>query len=121
MRLPVTFLLLVLLLPGVAAAAAPVATDSFTLDYQVSGTTLTILAAVTPYDARPKVRDAFLHWFQRGFESALKGEAPLLVDWQPTPEGAAGRCGYDLGLEKGERFRAPRSGEERQRVPIPPH
>ncbi|AMV73287.1 hypothetical protein JCM30471_16890 [Desulfuromonas carbonis] len=107
--------LLILLSTNLSCAA----TDSFTLDYSVSGNTVTILAAVTPYDPTPKVRDAFLHWFQRGFETALRNEAPLLVEWQNTPQGQAGQDGYELGLEKGERFRARRSGTERQTVPIP--
>jgi len=104
----IAFFVLLLALLSVGAGAAP-SSDAFSLDYQVSGTTFTLLAAVTPYDATPKVRDAFLHWFQRGFETALRGEAPLLVEWQPTPEGEAARYGYDLGLEKGERFRVQRS------------
>ena len=83
------------------------------MEYTVSGQSLSVVSAATPYDANQKVRDAFLHWFQRGFETALSGQAPLMIEWQHTPEGEAGRKGYDLGLDEGEGYRKhPKSSDQ---------
>ena len=77
---------------------------SWYVNYTVSGRALSIVSAVTPYDSDQTVRDSFLHWFQRGFEGVIAGEAPLMIEWQDTPQGDAGQKGYEIGLDEGEAY-----------------
>lgn len=97
----VLFLIPVLWAPAWAAGDAP---DTPFVKYSVSGQVLTIVSAVTPYDPRPHLKDVFLDWFKRGFETVLAGKPPLLIEWDFTPEGRAGRSGYDLGISEAEKL-----------------
>lgn len=72
--------------------------------YSVSGGTVSIVAAVTPFDSEPGARDVFLHWFKRGFENGLAGRPPLMIEWDTTSEARAGRKGYDFGMAEAESF-----------------
>ena len=84
--------------------AALEADPVYYLKYSVSKRDVTIVKAVTPYDADTKVRDAFLLWFQRGFRTVLTGAQPLMIEWRDSPEGRAGQRGYDLGMDEGVRY-----------------
>ena len=91
------------------------------LTYSVSARAVAVVSAVTPYDRDPEVRDAFLRWFKRGFDTVLAGDPPLMIEWNTTAKGRAGRSGYDFGMDEAERFlkhklpdRSPHT------VPIPP-
>ena len=87
------------------------------VEYTVSGRSLSVVSAATPYDANQKVRNSFLHWFQQGFETALSGQAPLMIEWQQTPEGEAGQKGYDRGLDEGEGYmKDPKSSDQSQQT-----
>lgn len=84
---------------------APVTPEGTGIRYAITGTTVAIDAAVTSFDDQPSERKAFLDWFKKGVGTAYAGREPLMVEWMDTPEGRAGRCGYDAGLEEGERIR----------------
>ncbi len=73
--------------------------------YSVSGNAVAVAQAVTPFDAQPREREAFLGWFKRGFETGYTGGAPLMIEWDETPVARAGRRGYEFGLDEGKRFR----------------
>lgn len=89
--------------------------------YAVSDHAVTVTAAVTPFDQSTRARESFLHWFKRGFETGLAGKAPLMIDWTDTPEGKAGRQGYDFGLEQGAALREQKTpGPSSGTVLIPP-
>jgi hypothetical protein len=90
--------------------------------YSVSGQSMSIISAVTPFDGQPGVRDAFLHWFQRNFETVLAGREPVMIEWANTPEAQAGRRGYDLGIAAAQTYlkNRMRSGQSVQITPIPP-
>jgi hypothetical protein len=93
------------------------------VQYSVSSQTVTVVAAVTPYDDNPKAREAFLHWFKRGFEVGFAGKAPPMIEWNDTLEAKAGRRGYDFGIEEGERCRGMQKTPNQQSMrttPIPP-
>ena len=103
------------------AQAGGDAAARFVVTYSVSDRAVTVFAAVTPYDADAQVRNAFLHWFKRGFDTVLAGEPPLMIEWDSTPKAMAGRRGYDFGMDEAERFlkrKAP--GQAPYTVPIPP-
>jgi len=90
-----------------AAIALPVtmnAADRYVLTYSVSDEGVSVVSAVTPYDFEPEVRNAFLHWFKRGFDTVLAGDPPLMIEWDITAKGRAGRRGYDFGMDEAERF-----------------
>jgi len=86
------------------ACAAPKADNRDPVRYSVAGTAVTIVSAQTPYDADVRARDAFLHWFKRGFETVLSGKAPMMISWEDSLRGRAGRDGYDLGMEEAEKY-----------------
>ncbi len=121
-----------LVLPAVAAVwlaacsapsgKAPATPEGPFVRYSVTGSAVTIATAVTPFDAEPKEREAFLHWFQRGFDTGFAGHAPLMIEWADTPVARAGRQGYEFGLAEGERLRKEGAGPDRspQTAPIPP-
>ena len=88
-------------LPGVAADDA---IETHYVKYSVSEHSVKVVSAVTPYDSNQKVRDAFLHWFKRGFDTVLTGSAPLMVEWADSPEGKASQRGYDFGMDEAERY-----------------
>ena len=84
---------------------APATPEGPCICYAITGTTVAIDAAATPFDGRSGEREAFLHWFGKGVETGHAGSEPLMIEWMDTPEGRAGRCGYDAGLEEGGRIR----------------
>jgi hypothetical protein len=90
--------------------------------YSVSGKAVSIVLAVTPFDGEPEVSAAFLHWFQRGFETVLAGREPLRIEWDITPAAKAGRRGYDFGMDEAERYLKKTTAPSQlpQTVPIPP-
>lgn len=92
------------------AATAAIAADNFYLKYSVSEKSVTIVSAVTPCDSNTRVREVFLRWFKRGFETVLAGDPPLMIDWQDTPEGRAGRSGYDFGMGEAARYQKTKNG-----------
>ncbi len=101
--LPV-IVILVLQIPAFGGdAAKPIVRNSH-IKYQVVQNNLTIFTAVTPYDSDLKVREAFLNWFKRGFETVLKGHSPLMIEWLDSPEEKAGQIGYDLGMDEAGRY-----------------
>ena len=70
----------------------------------MSGESVSIVAAVTPFDSEPGARDVFLAWFKRGFENNLAGRPPLMIEWDTTSEAGAGRNGYDFGMTEAKRY-----------------
>ena len=91
------------------------------LTYSVTARAVTVVAAVTPYDRDPEVRAAFLHWFKRGFDGVLAGEPPLMIEWDSTAKGRAGRSGYDFGIDEARRFLKRKPSVPGQYVvPFPP-
>jgi hypothetical protein len=90
--------------------------------YSVSGQAVKVISAKTPFDDNPAAREAFLRWFERGFETGLAGKAPLMVEWSQTPVAQAGRRGYDLGLEEGTKFKVSHdtSSQSSRTALIPP-
>jgi hypothetical protein len=120
--LPVLVILIAVFL-SVSYSAANEVTDTHYLEYSVSGQLITVASAVTPYDANPKARDAFLYWFKRGFETALIGISPLMIEWKDSPEGKAGQRGYDFGMDEAERYLKKKKDSNRslQTTPIPPY
>ena len=110
------------LLLSACSASKPTAPDGPFILYSVSGGTVSIVVAVTPYDGQPGARDVFLHWFKRGFENALAGRPPLMIEWDTTPEAAAGRRGYDFGSAEAEHYlkNGKPPGSSPITAPIPP-
>jgi hypothetical protein len=95
--------------------------DQNILTYTVEDGGITVISAVTPYDSEPAVRNTFLQWFKRGFDTVLSGSSPLMIEWNTTAEARAGRHGYDFGMEEAERFlREKASGQAPRIIPIPP-
>ncbi|PKN19338.1 MAG: hypothetical protein CVU71_07460 [Deltaproteobacteria bacterium HGW-Deltaproteobacteria-6] len=92
------------------------------IKYSVSDQEATIVSAATPYDSDPKARDAFLHWFKVGFHTVLNGASPLMIEWQNSPEGKAGRRGYDFGMDEAEKYLKEKKEPRQllQTMPIPP-
>jgi len=120
-----TLTVFVFLLVGLATRFAWAAEDVASgcqLKYSVSGQTIRVVAAVTPYDSYPQAKEAFLHWFKRGFESVLAGKPPLMIEWAATPEAIAGRRGYDFGMDEAEKYlkKSKELQQLPQTVPIPP-
>lgn len=119
-----TVLLLALLLAPFAAPPAKAGREAAArhdLTYSVSERKVAVVSAVTPYDADPAVRAAFLHWFRRGFDTVLAGDPPLMIEWDTTPKARAGRHGYDFGMEEAERFMKRKLPAQRPHaVRIPP-
>jgi hypothetical protein len=120
-----TFFLLILLaaivVPATTETAAGNGADQNILTYTVSDQGITVISAVTPYDSEPAVRNRFLQWFKRGFDTVLSGSSPLMIEWNTTAEARAGRHGYDFGMEEAERFlREKASGQAPRIIPIPP-
>lgn len=112
-------------IPFAAPFSIPAAEDAaggYHLKYSVSGRDLTIVSSVTPYDSDRKTKDAYLYWFKRGFEAVIAGKPPLMVEWGNTPAAAAGRKGYDYGIEEADRYLKKDKGEREslQTFPIPP-
>ena len=105
-----------------ARAAGDAATGGHYLKYSVSGHTVTVIAAVTPYDSDPPLQEAFLHWFKRGFETTLAGKPPLMIEWDVTPKAKAGQRGLDFGTDEAARYlkRNKAADESVQTAPIPP-
>ena len=104
------------------SAAGDAATGGHHLKYSVSGQTVTIVSAVTAYDSDPSLREAFLHWFKRGFEITLNGKPPLMIEWDVTAQAKAGRRGYDFGTDEAARYlkQGKAAGQSVQTAPIPP-
>jgi hypothetical protein len=119
--LPVLAVFLAGTLP-LSGAAGDDATGSHHLKYSVSDQTVTVVSAVTPYDSDPQLREAFLHWFKRGFEITLAGKPPLMIEWDVTPQAKAGRRGYDFGTDEAARYlkRDKSADQSVQTAPIPP-
>jgi hypothetical protein len=92
------------------------------IKYGVSKQKAIIISASTPYDSSIKARDAFLHWFVRGFEAVLTGRAPMVVEWKDSPEGKAGQKGYDFGMDEAERYLKLKEKPDNSIIiaPIPP-
>ncbi len=86
------------------ACAAPKADRDAPVRYSVAGAAVTVVSAQTAYDADIRAREAFLHWFKRGFETVLSGKAPMMITWEDSLRGRAGREGYDLGMEEAEKY-----------------
>lgn len=118
--LPVFVTLIAAILP-LSCSAADEATDTHYLKYSVSDQLVTVISAVTPYDSNPKARDAFIHWFKRGFETVLTGMSPLMVEWKESLEGKAGQRGYDFGMDEAEIYlkkkREPNQSLRTTRIP----
>jgi hypothetical protein len=111
-----------LLLSACTAPKPAQAPEGPFIRYSVSGQAVSIVSAVTPFDGQPGVRDAFLHWFKRGFKTVLAGRQPLRIEWDVTPAAKAGRRGYDFGMDEAERYL--KNGKEPNQplltTPIPP-
>jgi hypothetical protein len=109
------------ILPLFAWAADDVP-GGYYLKYSVSDRDVTVVAAVTPYDSDPQVKEAFINWFARGFETVLKGKPPLMIEWGINATASAGRKGYDFGMDEAERYLKKEKGSTRTLhvVPIPP-
>ncbi|MFH2012904.1 MAG: hypothetical protein ABIJ37_09440 [Pseudomonadota bacterium] len=89
--------------------------------YTVTAQSVTISSAVTHYDFDTKARQAFLSWFKRGFETVLAGKPPMMITWRETTEGEAGRKGYELGMDEGEKYlKNPVAFKSLQIIQIPP-
>lgn len=116
--LPV-IMVLVLQVPAFGDDTVKPIVASSHIKYQVIQKNLTIFTAVTPYDSDLKVREAFLNWFKRGFETVLKGHSPLMIEWLDSPEGKAGQIGYDLGMDEAGRHLNKEPESSLQSVPIP--
>jgi hypothetical protein len=120
-----TLTVFAVILAGFAPVSSWAAEDpnsGYHLKYSVSEQTITVVAAVTPYDSNPQAKEAFLHWFKRGFETVLTGKPPLMIEWDVTPEARAGRRGYDFGMDEAERFlkNEKEPNQSLQTTPIPP-
>lgn len=114
------FLLAAIVVPAAAVTAAGTAADQNILTYTVSDQGIAVISAVTPYDSEPQVRNTFLKWFKRGFDTIVSGASPLMLEWDTTAKGRAGRHGYDLGMEEAERFlRKKEPGKTPRTIPIP--
>lgn len=114
-------LLVAIVVPATTETAAGNAADQNSLTYTVSDQGIAVISAVTPYDSEPQVRNTFLKWFKRGFDTVLSGTSPLLIEWDTTAKGRAGRHGYDLGMEEAERFiRKKEPGQAIRTASIPP-
>ena len=114
-------LLAAIVVPAAAVTAAGTAADQNILTYTVSDQGIAVISAVTPYDSEPQVRNTFLKWFKRGFDTVVSGSSPLMLEWDTTAKGRAGRHGYDLGMEEAERFlRKKEPGKTPRTIPIPP-
>ena len=102
-----TLLIYSVLLAAVSSPPTAATADDFhrsSLTYSVSGRIVTVVSAVTPYDSIPQTREAFLHWFKRGFETIMNGRPPLMIEWANTPEAEAGQKGYDFGMDEAGRY-----------------
>jgi hypothetical protein len=110
------------LVVALPARAADDASGGYHLTYTVSGQVVTVVSAVTPYDSSPPAREAFLHWFKRGFETVLAGRSPLMIEWDVTPEARAGQSGYDFGMDEAARYLkvGKKTDQPQQSAPIPP-
>lgn len=104
-------LLLALLTPAFGGETAKPVFGAPQIKYEVLQGTVTVVSALTPYDSDETGREAFLKWFKRGFETVLQGNPPLMIEWLDSPEGRAGRSGYDSGMDEAERYL---KGKERQ-------
>jgi len=104
-------LMIVLLL---ASCSAPMIPDGPFVKYSIAGQSIRIVTAVTPFDSNEKARKAFLHWFERGFETVLLGKQPMHVEWQQSAEGQAGQQGYDIGMQEGETYLKDRKAPDQQ-------
>jgi hypothetical protein len=93
----------VVILP-LSCSTADAANDTHYIKYSVSDQLVSIVSATTPYDSNPKARDAFIHWFERGFNTVLTGKTPLMIEWKNSLEGKAGQRGYDFGMNEAERY-----------------
>ena len=121
MRTVLPLALLLALLAALPARAGGEAATRHVLTYSVSERAVTVVSAVTPYDAEPEVRAAFLHWFRRGFDTVLAGHPPLMIEWDTTPKARAGRQGYDFGMDEAGRYKkGKRPAQGPHKVPIPP-
>jgi ribosome modulation factor len=124
MRRSCVFVVVVAAVFGLSACRSTNAPNPQTgpfVKYSVSGQSVTVISAKTPFDDSPAVRDAFLRWFKRGFETGLAGKQPLMIEWQETPEGRAGQRGYDSGMDEGAKYRETRkaSSQSVRTAPIP--
>jgi hypothetical protein len=121
MRALPVFIVFLFAVPAVSAQAAGGTTAPYFLKYSVSDRVVTVVSAVTPYDPNPRARDAFLHWFKRGLETLFAGTPSLMITWDITPEGKAGREGYDFGMDEAERYLKKEKNPSRslQTAPIP--
>jgi len=116
--LPVLVLLAAIMAPVTAETNAA---DQNILTYTVSDQGIAVISAVTPYDSQPEVRNAFLKWFKRGFDTVLSGSSPLMIEWDTTAKGRAGQRGYDLGMGEAEKFMQKKaSSQSLQTTSIPP-
>ncbi len=114
-------LLVAIVVPATTETAAGNAADQNILTYTVSDQGIAVISAVTPYDSEQQVRNTFLKWFKRGFDTVLSGTSPLRIEWDTTAKGQAGRHGYDFGMEEAEIFlREKASGQAPRTIPIPP-
>lgn len=112
-------IVMALLVPAFGGDTAKPGVDGPHINYQVLQETVAVVSAVTPYDSDRKVREAFLHWFKRGFETVLKGNSPLMIEWLDSPEGKAGQSGYDLGMDEAARYVKKKPQQSLQTAPIP--
>ena len=114
-------LLAAIVVPAATVTAAGTAAEQNILTYTVSDQGVTVLSATTPYDSETEIRNVFLKWFKRGFDTVVSGSHPLMLEWNTTAKGRAGRHGYDLGMEEAEKFlREKPSGQAPRTIPISP-
>jgi len=121
-RIVAVFIILLAGALPLSAWAADDVTGGYYVKYSVSDRDVTVVAAVTPYDSDPQVKEAFINWFARGFETVLKGKPPLMIEWGINATASAGRKGYDFGMDEAERYLRKEKDSLRllNLVPIPP-
>jgi hypothetical protein len=114
-------LLAAIVVSAATVTAVGTAAEQNILTYTVSDQGVTVYSATTPYDSETEIRNVFLKWFKRGFDRVVSGASPLMLEWDTTAQGRAGRHGYDLGMEEAERFlRKKEPGKTPRTIPISP-
>ncbi|MEW6616070.1 MAG: hypothetical protein AB1401_11500 [Thermodesulfobacteriota bacterium] len=107
---------------SLSVCVTPKKREAFHVKYTIAAQSVIVSSAVTRYDFDAKARHAFLYWFKRGFETVLAGKPQMMITWEETTEGEAGRKGYDLGMSEGEKYmQSPKATNQPvQTTPIPP-